>query len=66
MKRIVKPNLDSQDPQRVVAAVTKEDPVADLVADLGVEWVPALAVVVAKSTFPTFVSNLLIFLYQLV
>jgi hypothetical protein len=65
MNRIVKPNLDSQDLQRVVAADTKEDLAADLAVDLAVEWVPALAGEVAKSMFPTFVSNPLISLYQL-
>jgi hypothetical protein len=53
----VKPNLDSQDPQRAVAADTTEDLAADLEADSAVEWVPVLAVVVAKSMSPTFVSN---------
>jgi hypothetical protein len=61
--RIVKPNLDSQDPQRAVAADTKEDLAADSEADSAVEWVPALAVAVAvaKSMSPTFVSNASIF-----
>jgi hypothetical protein len=60
--RIVKPNLDSQDPQRAVAADTKEDLAADSEADSAVEWVPVLAVAVAKSMSPTFVSNASIFL----
>jgi hypothetical protein len=58
----VKPNLDSQDPQRAVAADTKEDLAADSEADSAVEWVPVLAVAVAKSMSPTFVSNASIFL----
>jgi len=58
----VKPNLDSQDPQRAVAADTKEDLAVDSEADSAVEWVPVLAVAVAKSMSPTFVSNASIFL----
>jgi hypothetical protein len=53
----VKPNLDSQDPRRAVAADTREDLAADSEADSAVEWVPVLAGAVAKSMSPTFVSN---------
>jgi hypothetical protein len=63
--RIVKPNLDLQDPQRVVAADTTEDLVADLEADSAVEWVPVLLVVVARFMSPTFVSSPFIFLLAL-
>jgi hypothetical protein len=64
LNRIVKPNLDSRDPQRGVAADTMEDLVADLEADSVVEWVPAL-VVLARSMSPTFVSSPFIFLLDL-
>jgi hypothetical protein len=37
LNRIVKPNLDSQDRRRAVAADTTEDLVADLEADSAVE-----------------------------
>lgn len=65
LNRIVKPNLDSQDPQRVAAADTTEDLVADLEADSAVEWVPVLVVVVVRSMSPTFVSSPFIFLLNL-
>ncbi len=57
LNRIVKPNLDSQDPQREVAADTMEHLVEASEADSEREWAPVVAVVAVKFMSPTFVSN---------